>query len=605
MRFFYLITCFKVFLSFSLFVFAQHTDTLRVNLISAGILKYNKTINPDYQILHDNVIFEYNNSLLRADLAHIFIIKDFVRCIGNVHILVNDSTHMYGDTLTIDGEKNLARLGGNVQLIDNQLSLKTKEIFYDFNNSVAYYLKEAHIEDPKNYLFSKRGYYYHNTKDIFFKDSVYIKTDDSKIYSDSLLYNILTETISFYGNTKMIKEETTISGQFGWLDVKREKGYLYRNVQVQNNSQKLTCDSLWFDNQIRFMEAFRSVNFFNYNENFFLSGHYLRFFEIDSTFFLTDSALMKIADGPDTLYLHADSIYMINDTLKHFQKIIIANYQCRLWRYDFQAVADSLVHLKTDSVFYFLKNPIIWLDSIQSTADTIYITSRNSKLDSIFFIDNAFIIIHEKEEDYHQLQSNIIKGAFRDNELHVLNAIGNAKSIYYVLDEKKRLIGINISKSDTISIYFSDNQVDKIVLRHLPEGSINPEDILDKSDIFLIGFNWQKEKRPAHPIDVFRNPKTHPYPLNKMNDKITSDSNAYNTDSLYIISTLTEEETKDRITTKKSFKDQEHYKNNDKKSSEKPSSNSGLITVENQHISKFQQKTKKKKKKIKKHIKKL
>lgn len=519
--------------TFVLILNAQQPDTLRVKLISAGILKYNRSINPEYQILQDNVIFEHKNSLLYCDVAHIYIHKDFVRAMGNVHIIVNDTTHLYGDTLTIDGEANLARMAGNVQLIDNQLTLTTTEIFYDYHNAVAYYLKGADIQDTKNFLTSKRGYYYHNSNNIFFKDSVYIKGEEAEIYSDSLLYNTITEHITFFGNTKIIDKEMTIQGQGGFLDSKLNRGYMKQRVEAQSASQHLKCDSLWFDQQLQYMEAFRSVRFSDYQENIFLSGHYLRFFEKDSTFFVTDSALLKIADRADTLYLHADSIYMLHDTIKLMQKAIFAHYGCRLWRHDFQAVADSMLYLRTDSVFYFLKNPILWMDSTQFVADTIFVTFRNNNPDTVFFINNAFIIIHEKENDYHQLRSSHMKGAFRDGELYVLHAIDDAHSIYYVFDEKKRLIGINIAHADSISIYFSEGQTEKIVLRRTPTGSLHPEKTLQDTEKFLEGFRWEKQKRPAHWLDVFRNPELQPYPLPLVQGVlIATDTVLHQTDSL-------------------------------------------------------------------------
>lgn len=489
---------------------AAQNDTAKVNLISADILEYNKTINPDYQILTGNVVFEYDGALLYCEKAFIYIKRDLVVTKGNVHIIINDTTHMYGDSLRIDGDKDLAELMGNVKLIDNQVTLTTDHLFYDLKNDVAYYLTGAEINDPESYLTSIKGYYYQKTKDFYFRDSVYIKNADTEIFSDTLMYNTKTEITHFYGKTKIIQPYNTMLCEWGTYDTKNDIGKFSKNVEMYGGSRILNTDSLFYDKSSGFSEAFQNVFFRDTVDNIMINSHYGRFYEADSTFFATDSALMRIIDKADTLYLHADSLFMINDTVIHMQKVLFAYNKARIWRHDFQAVSDSIVFLNTDSMMYLYHDPIMWLEETQLIADTIYITYEDGKMDRLFMRKNAFIVSREKTNDFQQIKSLNMEGFFVENELDRLWAYENAETFYYVFDDDMLLIGINRTSSEKVKISFIENKVDYIVFYDHPKGTLKPEEEVTDSYKKLQGFRWEQSVRPKYPADVFRDPSVEP-----------------------------------------------------------------------------------------------
>ncbi len=498
-----------LFILLSLNALAQK-DTAKVKLIQSDLLEYNQTINPDYQILTGNVIFEYDGSLLYCDIADIYIQKDLVVTKGNVHIIINDTTHMYGDSLRIDGDNDLAELMGNVKLIDNQVTLTTDHLFYDLKNDIAYYLTGGEINDPENYLTSIKGYYYQKSKDFYFSDSVYIKNAETEMFSDTLMYNTITEITHFYGKTKIIQPENTMMCERGNYDTKNDIGRFSQNVEMKSGSRILNTDSLFYDKSTGFSEAFQNIFFRDTIEKIMLNSHYGRFYETDSTFFATDSALMRIIDKSDTLFLHADSLFMINDTVIHMQKVLFAYNKARIWRHDFQAVSDSIVFLNTDSLMYLYNEPIMWLEETQLIADTIHITYNEGKMDRLFMRQDAFIVSQEKTKDFQQIKSKNMEGIFTDNELEKLWAYENAETFYYVFDDRMLLIGINKTTSEKVRISFIENQIDNIVFHNAPSGTMQPENELSESDKKLEGFRWEQSVRPKYPADVFRDPEIEP-----------------------------------------------------------------------------------------------
>ncbi len=506
---YYILFCIIIIALHNQIINAQES-TYKVKLIAADILKYDKTIKPDYQILEGNVIFEYENSLLHCDRALIYLYRDYVAAEGNVHIIVNDTTHIYGDTLLIDGDNELTEILGNVKLIDKDITLITEHLYYDLKDDYSYYLTGGEITDHNSYLRSEKGYYYQKTKNFYFKDSVYIKNQETEIFSDTLMYNTKTEVVTFFGSSKIIQPENTMSFESGTYDTQNDIGKFSENVHIYSDTRIIKSDSLYYNKPLEYSEAFNNVFFHIPEDNIILNSHYGRFYEDDSTFFATDSALLRIVDKADTLHLHADTLYMISDTVIHKQKVLFAYNNTRTWRKDFQFVCDSAVYLNTDSVMYLHKDPIMWMDDTQLLADTIYLTYKNEQLEHIFLLNDAFIVSQESTKDFQQIKSNNMKGIFIDNQLDVLWANDSAETLYYVFDDDMLLIGINKTKSEKVKISFIDEKVDNVVFYNSPNGTLSPENKSDSSQAYLENFRWEHSKRPKYPADVFRNPATEP-----------------------------------------------------------------------------------------------
>jgi len=521
-----------IFILSPLLLHAQK-DSAKVNLISADILQYNKSINADYQILTGSVVFEYDGALLYCDIANIYIKKDLVVAKGNVHIIINDTTHMYGDSLRIDGDKDLAEMMGNVKLIDNDVTLTTDHLYYDLKKDVAYYLSGGEITDPSSYLKSERGYYYQETKNFFFSDSVYVKNDDTEMFSDTLMYNTKTEITHFFGKTTIKQPENTMFCEYGTYDTKRDIGKFSKNVEIYSESRILKGDSVYYEKVNGFSEAFQNVFFQDTTDKIMLNSHYARFHEKDSTFFARDSALIRMVEKSDTLFLHADSLFMVKDTVLHMQKVLYAYYKARIWRHDFQAVSDSIVYLSNDSIMFLYKDPIMWLGSTQLVADTIFITYENGEMDRLHLRQNAFIITQESTSDFQQIKSMHMEGVFSENELKMLWANDSAETLYYIFDDDMLLIGINKTKSQKVKIYFEESQVDHVIFHGTPSGKLSPEDQMSTSELELQGFKWEDKIRPQFPEDVFRDPELQPEAGERPGKFVASDSLFHIEDSLF------------------------------------------------------------------------
>ena len=171
---------------------------------------------------------------------------------------------------------------------------------------------------------------------------------------------------------------------------------------------------------------------------------------------------------------------------------------------DLQAICDSLSYNTGDSVFHFYNDPFIWSDTSQFSADTMHIQMADNKIDKIFLINKAFIINSPDELYFNQIKGKHITAFFEDSDIRRTKVVGNAETVYYLLDDEDAYIGVNKSICSEMMIYFGDNKVDDIRYYDTPKGDLTPMQKANHSLFILEGFKWETKKRPKTLNDLFK-----------------------------------------------------------------------------------------------------
>ncbi|MEN8187978.1 MAG: OstA-like protein, partial [Bacteroidota bacterium] len=148
---------------------------------------------------------------------------------------------------------------------------------------------------------------------------------------------------------------------------------------------------------------------------------------------------------------------------------------------------------------------IIWSNESQITGDSIQLLSdsKTEKLDSLKVLQNAFII-QKDSIGFNQIKGRDILGKFIENDLQIVDVIGNAEIIHYVRNEKKELIGIEKTSSSSINFTLKDGQILTSKLITLPEGETYPPSKLPENVRKLRGFVWREDERPVTKDDIFK-----------------------------------------------------------------------------------------------------
>ncbi|MDD3667317.1 MAG: OstA-like protein [Bacteroidales bacterium] len=469
---------------------------------------------PDEIIMTKEVEFEHEGMRMYCDSAIFNEKENRFRSFGNIHIVQHDSLHVWGDELYYEGETKVAEMfGEKVVMKDNNITLNTTYLILERIPNTVSYTRWADIYDNKSTLRSRQATYDMTTKDIYFVRKVEINSEKTKVYSDTMVYNTNTDIATFYGPTNIItKDSTFIYTELGWFNTKTEESMSYKQSQMLNENRILQADTLFYNSQTKLGEGLKNVYIEDTAQHIILTSHkaYINnSLDTNSYTFLTEQALMRQINGKDTLYMHADTIWVNHDTLMNV-KNIYAYYGAKVYREDVQAAAERMYFYMNDSLLYMLDRPIMWSEENQITADTIIMNIGKKYIYSAEMFPKAFVIQDAdslSEERYNQIYGKRMKAFFNKNKLYLVEVYGNAQSIYYIWEEEKdkapKLLGINVGSGSEMKIYVSKNKIRKITTITNPVFFTDDEENVKEEDKKLKGFEWRIKERPLKPEDIF------------------------------------------------------------------------------------------------------
>lgn len=209
---------------------------------------------------------------------------------------------------------------------------------------------------------------------------------------------------------------------------------------------------------------------------------------------------MASLSRPRTDTLTQDSAAL--DTAK--TRIIKAYYNVRLFKSDLQAVSDSVYYGYPDSMMRFFGRPMIWAQGSQLTADTIFMQIRNDQLDNMILVGNAFIVNTQLDSTkFNQIKGRRVTGFFSGNSLERMFVDGNAESIYYSVDEQKKIYtNLYHSRSSRIKILVDSNEIVQFNPIRRVEGKVYPMHLVPQDAEILDGFVWKPGDRPTSKEDL-------------------------------------------------------------------------------------------------------
>jgi lipopolysaccharide export system protein LptA len=429
---------FLFLLSFPRFLQAQ--ETKKIDIVS-DYIDFNSETGSNAKHLIGNVRFKHEDIFMTCDSAYYYSDENIVDAFSNVHLWQGDTLNLYGDYLKYNGNEKIAQVRRNVILLDNENKLTTNYIDHDFSKNLAYYIGGGNIINGNNTLSSEQGYYYTKEKLFFFKDSVVVVNPDYTMYSDTLKYNTVTEVSYFLGPTDIIAQDNYIYCENGWYDTKNNISQFNKNAYLESGGKILKGDSLYYERETGVGRAFYHVELIDTSQNIILQGNRAIYNENTEFAELTDKALMIQVDKGDSLFIHADTLKSVSDTIPE-SRMIKAYYHVKIFREDLQGKCDSLIYTDIDSAFRFYGEPVLWSDDNQITAEFIEIYTKNQALDRIEIINTAFIISQEDSVRFNQIKGRNMTAYVKNNQLQTIDVNGNAQTVYYA-KEGLDIIGAN------------------------------------------------------------------------------------------------------------------------------------------------------------------
>ncbi|MFP4060749.1 MAG: OstA-like protein, partial [Bacteroidales bacterium] len=251
----------------------------QIEIVHADYTMMDKSINPDAQMLIGDVVFKHENAIMKCDSAYYYPNSNYVEAFDNIHINQGDTLHLYGDFLIYSGIEKLAKVRRNVKLVDKQSTLTTQYLDFNLGEDFAYYINGGHIINGENNLDSETGYYYSKRKVFYFKDSVVIVNPDYNMYSDTLRYNTVSKVAFFLGPTEIISKNNYIYCENGWYNTETNISQFEENAFIRGEHRTISGDSLYYERDNGFGEAFMNVVINDTLDKIILNGNYARYYE--------------------------------------------------------------------------------------------------------------------------------------------------------------------------------------------------------------------------------------------------------------------------------------------------------------------------------------
>ncbi len=447
-----------------------------------------------------NVWMKHNNLTLTCDSAYLDQTTNVFKGFSRVHIIKADTLHVWAKKLDYNGQTELARLEGNVLMDNGKETLKAPRLDYDMKDETAVYYGGGQIIDSLNVVESFWGYYYLKLDEFVFKDNVSLTNPDNTLFTDSLRYNSKTETMRFEGPSEIFSDSNYIACNRGYLDTRNKTSTFSKDVYMQARQQNLHTDSLLYNQNGNFTEAFRNVILKDTVENMIIHGEHLFYDEGNNRFQITEDVLYIMTGEKDSLFLHSDTLISTRETVSESRRIQ-AYPHVQFYRADIQGRCDSLDYLVIDSLIQLFKEPVIWQNNNQLSADTIGIRLGTKVIEQMELKSGGFMITQEDSIKFNQIKGKEIIGYFVSDQLNHVDVTGNGESLFYPKDGEQ-FIGQNKVLSSIIKIYFISGKVDRIASITDPDSRLTPIKDLTEKDLYLEGFKWQGDKRPLTRDDI-------------------------------------------------------------------------------------------------------
>lgn len=456
-------------------------------------------------VIRGHVYLKKGTTKVYCDSAYYNVVRDYIKAFGRIHLNKQDTLNMYCDSLFFDVKKNFTKLYGNVRILDNEYKLTTDSIEYDLTKNVGIYRNNGLITSitSPDRLRSKIGYFYPNSDQFNFSDSVVYTNEEYTIHTDTLQFNGGSKMAYFYGPTNIQSDSMHIYCEKGWYDINNDLGVLQNNAFIERPDIYIGADSLYFSQKDSLYIARYNVHIKDSSNHLGFQGNFARNDGLAHVGYITGHALAKHFGKEDTLYIHADTLFNYLDSVNN-PTIIKAYRDVKLFRGTMQGVCDSMIYNKKEGILNLYEQPILWAKQAQLSSDTITLFEKNSQIQRAFLRKQGLIISHVDSTNYYnQITGTDMNAYFDSTEIRSVEIDGNAKTIYF-LEEKNETDtaiiitrkGMNRLYASSIRLGFENGDIVSATYRDHPDGVLYPMTHINKKEEKVETFKWKPERRP-------------------------------------------------------------------------------------------------------------
>ncbi|MGB0839146.1 MAG: OstA-like protein [Chitinophagales bacterium] len=467
-------------------------------------------LNERRAVLHSDVTLKEQQVTITSDSLTYFVENRKAIIHSDVH-LSDAQKEVYSDSLIYSVDDQQAAFRRNVRLVDEKMEISTESMDYNVPTQQGSYNSGGRVVNGETILTSQSADYFGADNRVVFKQDVNLTSPQYTMTTAELDYDINTEKAKFNGETLIENKGSTIVSTKGVYDVANDALKLDERATIQNEGQEIQADDFFYDQNKGYGEAKGKVSWADTTRNLTIKSENMRFYDENETVEAFDQALlMNLIEG-DTLYITADTLKTVMETVfdsltqrTDTVQTFYAYKNVRILKSDMQGVCDSLVYSLKDSTFKMFQKPILWFGDNQMYADTLVVFTHNNEPTHIELKKKAFIGNKLEKYVYNQIKGRDITGYFDSSMLKRILVEGNAESVYYIQNDSLEYVGVNKASSSRMWIYARNQEIDYIKFLDQPDATFHPIQKIDPKRFILAGFRWWETKRPKTIIDLLQ-----------------------------------------------------------------------------------------------------
>ena len=476
-----------------------------VEMLHSDVTRFDEAVNPDAWVLVGDVQFRRDSMYMYCDSAHYYPAKNSFQAFDNVRMEQGDSLFLFGDYLDYDGDVNIARVRGNVKLVDKNTTLETDSLDFDRNVNLGYFFEYGVLYDGESTLVSYYGEYSVDTKEAMFTDDVSLDNPKFRMLSDVLYYNTGNKIATIVGPTNIYSGKSEVYSENGRYNTSTRHAFLLDRSVLYNNKKNVTADSIFYDSATGYSEVFGNIVYTDTINKNLLMGDYAYLNEIVDSAYVTNRAVVIDYSQRDSLFMHADTIWAVtrNVDSDSLYRLVKAFNHVRAWGREMQAVCDSLIFDSRDTCVTMYKDPILWHNGVQLLGETVKVYMDSSSVDWVHIINQTLYAEPLDSSFYNQIKGQEMKFYFSEGKLNEMQVIGSVGIVYYPLDDDSTYVGMNTTETGRAIAFIKDGEVDRIIVPNSAKGVFYPISQRPDDKKFLDNFVWFDYVRPVSKEDIF------------------------------------------------------------------------------------------------------
>ena len=198
-----------------------------------------------------NVLFHHNGAIIQCDSA--FKYDEYRMDFFGKVVVWQDSAFIYGDRVEYDGRTSVANVYAPiVKMMRGDVTLYSYNLTFNTKTNVGVFWGGGVVTQKDNLMESERGEYNAKLNIVKFLDSVALRSDRYQIRTDSLMYNLDAEQVTFLSRTYIWDSERDFL-RADWGDYyAKDSTYVFtREPYAMTPERELWADTMRYNARIK------------------------------------------------------------------------------------------------------------------------------------------------------------------------------------------------------------------------------------------------------------------------------------------------------------------------------------------------------------------